>query len=75
MSNAKQKPTHRLRFAPIIGTDETGKDQLGRSIEVGAVWPRRDGKGAIQKFDIVPQDFSKGVLFLDPVTTEDRGFA
>ncbi|MBU1211957.1 MAG: hypothetical protein KJ587_11870 [Alphaproteobacteria bacterium] len=76
MSNAKQKPIYRAKFCRIIGTDEAGKDKLGRTIEIGAVWSRREaGKGAILKLDIVPQDFTNGVLFLDPVEAEDRGFA
>ncbi|MBI1384722.1 MAG: hypothetical protein GC150_07425 [Rhizobiales bacterium] len=76
MSNSKQKPIYRAKFAPVIGTDPEGKDRLGRVVEIGAVWPRREaGKGAILKLDIVPQNFAKGVLFLDPVAAEDRGFA
>ena len=76
MSNAKQKPIYRAKFCRVIGKDEAGKDQLGRAIEIGAVWARREAaKGAILKLDIVPQDLSGGVLFLDPVTAEDRGFA
>ena len=76
MSNAKQRPIYRLKFCRVIGTDEAGKDKLARAVEIGAVWARREeGKGAIAKFDIVPQDFTNGVLFLDPVTSEDRGFA
>lgn len=76
MSNAKQKPIYRARFARVIGKDQSGKDQLGRTVEVGAVWARREAdKGAILKLDIVPQDFSNGVLFLDPVETQDRGYA
>ena len=76
MSNTKQKPIYRAKFCRIIGTDEAGKDQLSRAVEIGAVWARREaGKGAILKLDIVPQDLASGVLFLDPVTAEDRGFA
>ncbi len=76
MSNSKQKPIYRAKFCRIIGTDEAGKDQLGKGVEIGAVWARREAeKGAILKLDIVPQDFASGVLFLDPVTAEDRGFA
>lgn len=76
MSNAKQKPIYRAKFCRIIGTDEAGKDKLGKAVEIGAVWARREaGKGAIIKLDIVPQDFANGVLFLDPVEAGDRGFA
>lgn len=76
MSTTKQRPIYRLKFCRVIGTDEAGKDKLTRAVEIGAVWARREeGKGAIAKFDVVPQDLSGGVLFLDPVTAEDRGFA
>ncbi len=76
MSTTKQKPIYRAKFCRVIGTDEAGKDKLGRAIEIGAVWPRREAaKGAVLKLDIVPQDFTNGVLFLDPIEAEDRGFA
>ena len=46
MSNAKQRPIYRPKFCRVIGTDEAGKDKLGRAVEIGAVWARREaGKG------------------------------
>ncbi len=74
MSKSKNQPLYRAKFCPVIGTKEDGKDKLGRAVEIGAVWPRREAsKGAIVKLDIVPQDFTNGVLFLDPV--EKGGYA
>ena len=76
MSESKNQPLYRAKFCAVIGTDEAGADKLTRAVEIGAVWSRRDrSKGAILKLDIVPQDFAKGVLFLEPVTAGDRGFA
>ncbi|MEO1603553.1 MAG: hypothetical protein AAFU49_24460 [Pseudomonadota bacterium] len=76
MTTQTNKPIYRAKFARVIGTDENGKDRLSRVVEIGAVWARREAeKGAILKLDIVPQDLSNGVLFLDPVVIEDRGFA
>jgi hypothetical protein len=74
MNKSKNQPLYRAKFCAVIGIDEAGKDKLSRAVEIGTVWSRREAsKGAILKLDIVPQDFAKGVLFLDPVT--ERGFA
>ena len=76
MSNSKNLPLYRAKFCAVVGQDETGKDKLSRAIEIGAVFSRKDPtKGAILKLDIVPQDLRGGVLFLDPVSQEKRGFA
>lgn len=76
MSNAKQKPIYRVKFCRVVGSDEAKKDQLGKAVEIGAVWARREAsKGAILKLDIVPQDLSSGVVFLDPIDAQTRGFA
>jgi len=66
----KQRPTHRVSFARIIGTDERGKDKLGSPKEIGAIWERKDPtKGAILKFDHIPIELTKhqGVMFVLPV--------
>ncbi len=74
--STKNQPLYRAKFCAVIGTDENGKDKLGRSVEIGAVWERREaGKGAILKLDIVPEGLRDGVLFLHPVNSGDRGFA
>ena len=76
MTEAKNLPLYRAKFCTVIGQDEAGKDKLSRAIEIGAVFSRKDpSKGAILKLDIVPQDLQRGVLFLDPVQSEKRGYA
>lgn len=76
MSKPKQRPLYRAKFCRVVGQDENGKDRLSRAVEIGAVWSRREAeKGAVLRLDIVPQDLTNGILFLDPVQTQDRGFA
>ncbi len=67
MSN--NKPSHRVSFSRIIGTDENGKDKLGSAREIGAVWPRENGKGSILRLDHVPIELTthQGVLFVNEV--------
>lgn len=73
MSNAtpKNRPTHRVSFARIIGTDEHG-DKLGPAREIGSVWPRQNGGGSIIRLDIIPIELTQhqGVLFLNPVSAK-----
>lgn len=62
-------PLYRVSFSRIIRQDENGQDILGSPKEVGAVWPRKNGKaGAILNFDIIPIELTQrqGVLFLTP---------
>lgn len=64
------KPTHRVSFSRIIGTDENGNDKLGFAREIGAVWPRKgDKKGGILQLDHVPVELTRheGVIFIVPV--------
>lgn len=73
------RPTHRIRFARIIGKDEQNKDILGSAQEIGAVWPRAKG-GGIVRFDHIPVELTRhqGVLFLSEVpatSSDERGFA
>ena len=76
MTKSKNLPLYRAKFCAVIGQDEDGKDRLSRAIEIGSVWNRKDpSKGGILKLDIVPQDLRSGVLFLDPVQEDTRGFA
>ena len=66
----KTRPTHRISFSRIIGKDETGKDILGPAREIGAIWPRKNGKkGGVVKFDHIPAELAlhQGVLFTVPV--------
>lgn len=65
----KEGPVYRVCFAPFKSSGEDGKERLGYSREVGAVWPRRGGKpGAVLRFDIIPVELVRreGVLFLFP---------
>ncbi|MEM6275373.1 MAG: hypothetical protein AAF714_00370 [Pseudomonadota bacterium] len=66
----KSRPTHRVSFARIIGTDEAGDDRLGAAREIGAIWPRSGGKeGGILRLDHIPVELARheGVLFVTPV--------
>lgn len=66
----KVKPTHRISFARITGTDDQDNDQLGPAREIGAIWPRKaDKKGGILKLDHIPVELTQhqGVLFVLPV--------
>ncbi|MEQ8750322.1 MAG: hypothetical protein RIC52_11140 [Amphiplicatus sp.] len=61
-----KKPTHRVAFARIVGTDENGQDRLGSAREIGAIWPRENGKGGILRLDHIPIELTRheGVLFV-----------
>jgi hypothetical protein len=76
MTNAqpKSKPLYRVSFASFIGKDEKGNDRLGSAREIGSVWPRKDGKSPIIRFDIIPIELTQrqGVLFLNPVGSTEN---
>lgn len=69
MSN---KQTHRISFARIIGTDENGTDKLGSAREIGAIWPRENGKGGILRLDHIPVELTRhqGVLFVNEIASK-----
>lgn len=69
MSN--NKPTHRVSFSRIIGSDDKGNDKLGSAREIGAVWPRENGKGAILRLDHIPVELTRhqGVLFVNEINS------
>ena len=72
---AKERPLYRLTFSRITGQDQEGKDILSRPKEIGAAWPRKNGKsGALITLDIIPIELTQrqGVLFLVPVSDEDQ---
>lgn len=72
------RPLYRVTFARIIGTDRNGRDELARPKEIGAVWPRKNGKpGGILQLDIIPIEMAQrqGVIFLVPVDERDQGGA
>lgn len=75
MSNTQthKRPLYRVSFARITGKDENGQDIVGRPKEIGAVWPRNNGKaGGILSLDIIPIELTQrqGVIFLVPVDGE-----
>lgn len=48
----KNQPIYRAKFCAVTGADEKGNDILGKSVEIGAVWERKDpSKGAVLKLD------------------------
>jgi len=75
--NTKNRPTHRISFARITGSDENGQDQLGPKREIGSVWPRKNAKSNIIRLDFVPIELTQhqGVLFLEAITSKDDGGA
>ena len=78
MTTKNDKPLYRVTFSRLTGKDENGRDILARPKEIGTVWPRKGGKqGAILSLDLIPTDLvnRNGVLFLVPVTSDERGFA
>lgn len=70
----KDRPLYRVTFSRITGRDKDGRDELARPKEIGAVWPRRQGKaGGILTLDIIPIELTQrqGVIFLVPVDERD----
>lgn len=68
-----ERPLFRVTFSSVK-TDKDGNETVGKPREIGAAWPRRNGKkGAILSLDLVPVDFAKGVIFLLPVDQDDNG--
>ena len=54
--------------------DHDGRDVLSRPKEIGAVWPRKNGKtGGILTLDIIPVELAQrqGVIFLVPLDGDD----
>jgi hypothetical protein len=67
--NHDNLPLYRVSFARITGQDPDGRDELSRPKEIGAVWPRKNGKqGGILQLDIIPIELTQrqGVIFLVP---------
>lgn len=71
------RPMFRVSFSRITGQDERGNDVLGNPKEIGAIWPRKNGKaGGIMQLDIIPIELTQrqGVVFVVPVDNEgDNG--
>lgn len=75
-TNQDNRPLFRVSFSRITGQDSEGRDELSRPKEIGAVWPRKNGKqGGIVQLDIIPVELTQrqGVIFLVPVDGEDQG--
>jgi len=73
-----ERPLYRVSFARITGRDEHGNDVLSYAREIGAVWPRKNGKeGAILNLDIIPVELTRreGVIFLSPVPEKSAAVA
>lgn len=71
---ANDRPLYRVAFSRITGHDAQGEEVLDRPREIGAIWPRRNGKaGGILSLDIIPVELAQrdGVLFVLPVTDRD----
>lgn len=65
----KTRPTHRISFCARLGVTEEGADRLGPPREIGAVWPRKNGKqGGVIRFDHTPVE--QGVYFVVPLTDD-----
>lgn len=68
-------PLYRVSFSRITGQDAQG-DVLGKPREIGAIWPRKNGKaGGILSLDLIPIELTQrqGVIFITPVQDDDNG--
>lgn len=68
---SKNRPSHSISFSRIISTDGMGNDKLGSARPIGAIWPRKDGKGSILRLDHIPVELARhdGVIFVNEVTS------
>ena len=66
------KPTHRVSFARFIGVDEQGEKKLGSAREIGAIWPRENGKGGILRLDHMPVELTRheGIVFITELKSD-----
>ena len=77
-TTSPQRPMFRVSFSRITGQDSDGSDILSRPKEIGAVWPRKNGKvGGILALDHIPVELAsrKGVIFLVPADRAEEGGA
>lgn len=64
------KPLYRVTFSRFTGKDGNGRDICARPLEIGAVWPRKEGKkGGVISLNLIPTDLvtRSGVMFLVPL--------
>ena len=70
MTQENNQPLYRVSFAPFKGKDNRGQDIVGYPREIGAVWPRKNGKpGAILDLELIPFELiqHQGVIFLNEI--------
>lgn len=75
-AKTNDKPLFRVTFSRITGKDDKGNDVLAKPKEIGAIWPRKNGKtGGILSLDLIPVELAQrqGVLFVLPVDNDDNG--
>lgn len=67
----KKCPTHRVSFGRNI-IDANGEEKLTTTREIGAVWPKTNGKESYIGLDIIPVELTRhqGVLFFDEIPAE-----
>jgi hypothetical protein len=73
-NETKDRPLYRVTFSRITGHDHDGRDVLSRPKEIGAVWPRKNGKtGGVLTLDLIPVELAQrqGVIFLVPLDGDD----
>jgi len=73
-NDTKDRPLYRVTFSRITGQDHDGRDVLSRPKEIGAVWPRKNGKtGGVLTLDLIPVELAQrqGVIFLVPLDSDD----
>ena len=54
--SVKAKPTHRVYFVQ----EAEGPDNKSSWLEIGAIWPHKDGKGGSVSFKITPTELFQG---------------
>lgn len=73
-NETKDRPLYRVTFSRITGQDHDSRDVLSRPKEIGAVWPRKNGKtGGVLTLDLIPVELAQrqGVIFLVPLDGDD----
>jgi hypothetical protein len=73
MSDDKNYPSHRITFSEKK-LDANGNTKLGQPVEVGVIWPRKEGKqGGIIDWHVSPKKLGDGVYFqLDNERSQTR---
>lgn len=70
------RPLYRVTFSRITGQDEKGGEVLGKPREIGAIWPRKNGKvGGIMQLDLIPIELTQRNGFIFIVPADENGGA